>query len=219
MTLDVMLNEREWQEGTPGLAGCCSVSAAAIYAATLSLSRITEMQQFSLTDLAVHADVAADCRTLPACHSISQPRLAYPLWHLMTSLRLSGRGFPLNWAAPVICSLCKVLTFVLTQRVLVGLCRGKVKENTLTLAAVLVNVVTAVFIPGVERSRVYRGFGYTIGSPNVWHNPTQQAVLVSALMVLPLLCHCWYEFERRYPEEDEKTLLPWGEVILAGGLF
>ena len=77
----------------------------------------------------------------------------------------------------------------------------------------LVNVVTAVFIPGVN-DRVYRGFGYTIGSPNVWHNPTQQAVLVSALMVLPLLCHCWYEFERRYPEEGEKTLLPWGEVIL-----
>ena len=70
-------------------------------------------------------------------------------------------GLPIEWAAPVICSLCKVLTFVLTQRVLVGLCRGKVKENTLTLAAVLVNVVTAVFIPGVN-DRVYRGFGYTI---------------------------------------------------------
>ena len=90
---------------------------------------------------------------------------------------------------------------------------GTKLRGLLPLAAVLVNVVTAVFIPGVN-DRVYRGFGYTIGSPNVWHNPTQQAVLVSALMVLPLLCHCWYEFERRYPEESEKTLLPWGEVIL-----
>ena len=161
-------------------------------------------------DLYIHAMIAHDF-DFTDLHSITS-RLAYPLWHLMTSC-VYQLGLPIEWAAPVICSLCKVLTFVLTQRVLVGLCRGKVKENTLTLAAVLVNVVTAVFIPGVN-DRVYRGFGYTIGSPNVWHNPTQQAVLVSALMVLPLLCHCWYEFERRYPEEGEKTLLPWGEVIL-----
>lgn len=207
MTLDVMLNEREWRkEHRPGWL--LLVSAAAIYAATLFLYHY-EMQ-FSLTDLAVHANIAADF-DFTDLHSITS-RLAYPLWHLMTSC-VYQLGLPIEWAAPVICSLCKVLTFVLTQRVLVGLCRGKVKENTLTLAAVLVNVVTAVFIPGVN-DRVYRGFGYTIGSPNVWHNPTQQAVLVSALMVLPLLCHCWYEFERRYPEEGEKTLLPWGEVIL-----
>lgn len=207
MTLDVMLNEREWRkEHRPGWL--LLVSAAAIYAATLFLYHY-EMQ-FSLTDLAVHANIAADF-DFTDLHSITS-RLAYPLWHLMTSC-VYQLGLPIEWAAPVICSLCKVLTFVLTQRVLVGLCRGKVKENTLTLAAVLVNVVTAVFIPGVN-DRVYRGFGYTIGSPNVWHNPTQQAVLVSALMVLPLLCHCWYEFERRYPEEGEKTLLPCGEVIL-----
>lgn len=207
MTLDVMLNEREWRkEHRPGWL--LLVSAAAIYAATLFLYHY-EMQ-FSLTDLAVHANIAADF-DFTDLHSITS-RLAYPLWHLMTSC-VYQLGLPIEWAAPVICSLCKVLTFVLTQRVLVGLCRGKVKENTLTLAAVLVNVVTAVFIPGVN-DRVYRGFGYTIGSPNVWHNPTQQAVLVSALMVLPLLCHCWYEFERRYPEEGEKTMLPWGEVIL-----
>ena len=207
MTLDVMLNEREWRkEHRPGWL--LLVSAAAIYAATLFLYHY-EMQ-FSLTDLAVHANIAADF-DFTDLHSITS-RLAYPLWHLMTSC-VYQLGLPIEWAAPVICSLCKVLTFVLTQRVLVGLCRGKVKENTLTLAAVLVNVVTAVFIPGMN-DRVYRGFGYTIGSPNVWHNPTQQAVLVSALMVLPLLCHCWYEFERRYPEEGEKTLLPWGEVIL-----
>ena len=187
MTLDVMLNEREWRkEHRPGWL--LLVSAAAIYAATLFLYHY-EMQ-FSLTDLAVHANIAADF-DFTDLHSITS-RLAYPLWHLMTSC-VYQLGLPIEWAAPVICSLCKVLTFVLTQRVLVGLCRGKVKENTLTLAAVLVNMVTAVFIPGVN-DRVYRGFGYTIGSPNVWHNPTQQAVLVSALMVLPLLSHCWYEF-------------------------
>lgn len=203
MSLDVIVNEREWRkEHRPGL--WLLVSAAVIYAASLFLYRY-EMQ-FTLTDLAVHAGIAADF-DFTDLHSITS-RLAYPLWHLMTSC-VYQLGLPIEWAAPVICSLCKTLTFLLTQRVLVGLCQGKVKENALTLAAVLVNVVTAVCIPGVN-DRVYRG----IGSPNVWHNPTQQAVLVSALMVLPLLCRCWYEFERRYPKEGGKTMLPWGEVVL-----
>lgn len=203
MSLDVIVNEREWRkEHRPGL--WLLVSAAVIYAASLFLYRY-EMQ-FALTDLAVHAGIAADF-DFTDLHSITS-RLAYPLWHLMTSC-VYQLGLPIEWAAPVICSLCKTLTFLLTQRVLVGLCQGKVKENALTLAAVLANVVTAVCIPGVN-DRVYRG----IGSPNVWHNPTQQAVLVSALMVLPLLCRCWYEFECRYPKEGEKTMLPWGEVVL-----
>ena len=115
MTLDVMLNEREWRkEHRPGWL--LLVSAAAIYAATLFLYHY-EMQ-FSLTDLAVHANIAADF-DFTDLHSITS-RLAYPLWHLMTSC-VYQLGLPIEWAAPVICSLCKVLTFVLTQRVLVGL--------------------------------------------------------------------------------------------------
>ena len=113
-----MLNEREWRkEHRPGWL--LLVSAAAIYAATLFLYHY-EMQ-FSLTDLAVHANIAADF-DFTDLHSITS-RLAYPLWHLMTSC-VYQLGLPIEWAAPVICSLCKVLTFVLTQRVLVGLCRG-----------------------------------------------------------------------------------------------
>lgn len=55
-SLDVIVNEREWRkEHRPGL--WLLVSAAVIYAASLFLYRY-EMQ-FTLTDLAVHAGIAA----------------------------------------------------------------------------------------------------------------------------------------------------------------
>ena len=80
MSLDVIVNEREWRkEHRPGL--WLLVSAAVIYAASLFLYRY-EMQ-FTLTDLAVHAGIAADF-DFTDLHSITS-RLAYPLWHLMTS--------------------------------------------------------------------------------------------------------------------------------------
>lgn len=91
MSLDVIVNEREWRkEHRPGL--WLLVSAAVIYAASLFLYRY-EMQ-FTLTDLAVHAGIAADF-DFTDLHSITS-RLAYPLWHLMTSC-VYQLGLPIEW--------------------------------------------------------------------------------------------------------------------------
>lgn len=203
MSLDVMANEREWREKhRPGWL--LFLIAALLFGSTLIIYR--HEMSLPLTDLPVHANIASEF-DFTDLHSITS-RLAYPLWHLMVAC-LYRLGLPIDWAAPVVCSLCKTLTFLLTQRVLTGVCRGKAGENLLTFAALAVNLVTAVYFPLVNEW-VYRN----IGSPNVWHNPTQQAVLVSALMVVPLLCHCWYEFERRLPLEGDGLTLPWGKVIL-----
>ncbi|MDD3336474.1 MAG: hypothetical protein PHI98_13330 [Eubacteriales bacterium] len=203
MTNDIVLNERELRrQNRPGLWFYCSVAAVFV----LSLLMYRREFGFELTDLSIHSQIAAEF-DFSDLHTITS-RLAYPLWHLMVAC-LYQLGLPLEWASPIICALCKTLTFVLAQRTLVGLCQGKIKENWLTLTAILLMIVTCIYIEGVNFG-VYRG----VGSPNVWHNPTQQAVFVAMLLCMPYLCHCWYEFERMLPEKGDQAMLPWGKVIL-----
>lgn len=166
------------------------------------------MREFAYegADLYVHAMIAADF-DFSDLHTITS-RLSYPVWHVLVST-LYQLGMPLIFASASVCAFFKTLTFALTCW-LVSAMAGEDAKSWLVLAlSLFLMVVTGVLIPSVAEN-VYRG----VGSPNVWHNPTQQAVTASMLMVLPWLCHCWYAFERMCAEGKAHIMLPWWKIVV-----
>ncbi|MEA4999452.1 MAG: hypothetical protein VB087_08710 [Candidatus Limiplasma sp.] len=163
------------------------------------------------SDLHIHARIASEFNFADP-HSITS-RLAYPLWHLIVAA-LYQLGVPLNWAAAVVCAAAKGLAYLLMQRYIFVMLNGRVQRNIATGFALLLSIVTTIRIPGVN-DWVYRGFG----SPTVWHNPTQLAVIVTMLLCVPYLMHCWYTFERDLPAGGAKTMLPWRKVFVLAALL
>lgn len=176
-------------------------AALAVFAASYAM--FAYEYSFPFMDLYIHANLASEF-DFADLHSITC-RLSYPMWHVFVSA-LYQLGVPLSIAAAGMCALCKTLVFVLTC-LLVHAMGGK--RRTALIVSLLLMVVTGILIPSVN-PRVYR----TIGSPNVWHNPTQQIVTAAMLMVMPWLAHCWYEFERRLTAGEKKITLPWGKVLV-----
>lgn len=178
-------------------------AALAVFAASYAM--FAYEYSFPFMDLYIHANLASEF-DFADLHSITC-RLSYPMWHVFVSA-LYQLGVPLSIAAAGMCALCKTLVFVLTC-LLVHAMGGK--RRTALIVSLLLMVVTGILIPSVN-PRVYR----TIGSPNVWHNPTQQIVTAAMLMVMPWLAHCWYEFERRLTA-GEKDYAALGQGACAGG--
>ncbi len=167
--------------------------------------------QFPQTDFWVHATIASEFNFVDL-HSITS-RLAYPAWHLCVAL-LYRLGVPLVWAASLVCALCKVAGMMLTYLLLSALLQDRIRRGWITLAGFLLMFVTGLLIPGVN-NHVYQG----IGSPTVWHNPTYVAATVPMLLCVPYTAHCWYEFQRRLPQQGSKTLLPWHMVVILAALL
>ena len=157
-------------------------------------------------DLYIHAMIAHDF-DFTDLHSITS-RLSYPVWHIVVSA-LYQLGVPLGHAAAGVCALCKAVTFLLTYW-LVGAMAGERANRwaVLGLSAFLM-IVTGVLVMSVSDA-VYRG----VGSPNVWHNPTQQTVTAAMMLVMPWLAHCWYEFARQVEAGKQRVLLPWWKIVV-----
>ena len=161
---------------------------------------------YTYVDFYVHTHIAGDF-DFSDLHTITS-RLAYPMWHLLVSI-VHQAGAPLEHAAAGVSSFCKGATYLLVYALVTVMSGDSVKRWILALLSMAVVIVTAVWIPPVN-PLVY----YKIGSPNVWHNPTQQAVTLAMMMVMPWLAHCWYEFERRVEEGQTNVTLPWWKVIV-----
>ncbi|MCI5956161.1 MAG: hypothetical protein MRZ54_04185 [Clostridiales bacterium] len=157
-------------------------------------------------DLFIHATIASEF-DFTDLHSITC-RLSYPMWHLIVSA-LYQLGMPLGLAAAGVCALCKGLSFCLAYA-LVGAMAGEKADRRVVLGlSLFLMIVTGVLIPSVTDA-VYRG----VGSPTVWHNPTQQIVTAAMLMVMPWLAHCWYAFERRAERGERDIVLPWRDIVV-----
>lgn len=161
---------------------------------------------YEFVDFWVHTRIAGefDFRDL---HSITS-RLAYPMWHLLVAV-LFQLGVPLRWAAAGVSAACKACTFWLVYELITAMSGGQARRWVVTLLSTAVVMVTAIRIPSVSLF-VYKG----VGSPNVWHNPTQQAVTLAMMLVMPWLAHCWYEFERALDAGESRFLLPWWKVAV-----
>lgn len=188
------------------------LAAAAAFAGALYMF-LWEYRLNAEMDLQIHASIAAsfDFRDL---HTITS-RLAYPVWHLVVSV-LYQLGMPLDWAAALVCALFRLCTFLLAGLVMDKVSGRKLPCRAVALCALAVSMITGLYVPGCETAGLYRFAG---GSPNVWHNPTQQAVIATMLLCIPFLVHCWDSFEQRVDAEGEHTMLPWWKVLLLAVLL
>lgn len=181
---------------------------AAVLAVGIALYMfLWEMRLPSEIDLQIHASYSVDF-DFTDLHSITS-RIAYPLWHVLVAI-LYQLGLPIDWSAAIVTTLFRTVTFVCTYWLLNRISGGKMKTLWLALCALLVFVVTGVNLPNDTGLSVYRFVG---GSPNVWHNPTQQAVISTMLICVPYLVWCWESFEKKLPEGGEQTMLPWWQVF------
>ena len=205
MTLDPIRAAREIHTDRKKHSNWCALAVVCIL---LVASYVLYLREYSYVyvDFYVHANIAGDF-DFSDLHSITS-RLAYPMWHLLVSA-VYQLGVPLEWAAAGVSAVCKGATYFLVYGLVISMSGDCIRRWMLALLSLAVVIVTAVWIPPVN-PLVY----YTIGSPNVWHNPTQQAVTLAMMMVMPWLAHCWYEFERRMDAGEKNVLLPWWKVVV-----
>lgn len=203
MTLDPIRARREL---TPKRR--LDISAVAVFCLLFvgSLAVYLRETRYEFVDFRVHMQIAGDF-DFHDLHSITS-RLAYPMWHLLVA-SLYQLGMPLEWAAAGVSAACKACTFLLVYELITAMSGGQTRRWVVTLLSTAVVMVTAIHIPSVSPF-VYKG----VGSPNVWHNPTQQAVTLAMMMVMPWLSHCWYEFERALEAGESRFLLPWWKVTV-----
>ena len=166
-----------------------------------------EMRLPSEIDLQIHASYSVDF-DFTDLHSITS-RIAYPLWHVLVAI-LYQLGLPIDWSAAIVTTLFRAITFVFTYRLLNRISGKQLKTFWLALCALVAFVVTGVNVPNDTGLSVYRFVG---GSPNVWHNPTQQAVISTMMICVPYLVWCWESFEKKLPEGGDTTMLSWWQVI------
>ena len=167
--------------------------------------------QFTVTDLFVHARIASEFN-FADLHTITS-RLAYPMWHLVVTV-LFQLGVPLIWASAIVCALAKTLGMWLAWLLLRVVTCGKVSRPVLAVSAFALMLVTGLRLPWFNPF-VYKG----VGSPTVWHNPTQLVAIVSMFLCVPYVTHCWYTFQRRLPEQREQARLPWYMVAVLAVLL
>lgn len=187
----------------PALAACLLVMAG-------SMAIYLREFGYENADMFIHATIASEF-DFTDLHSITC-RLSYPMWHLIVSA-LYQLGMPLGLAAAGVCALCKGLTFCFTHA-LVGAMAGEKAGRRLVLGlSLFLMIVTGVLIPSVTDA-VYRG----VGSPTVWHNPTQQIVTTAMLLVMPWLAHCWYAFQGQIAQGRRRVTLPWRDIVVLAAL-
>ena len=166
-----------------------------------------EMRLPTEIDLQIHASYSVDF-DFTDLHSITS-RIAYPLWHVLVAI-LYQLGLPIDWSAAIVSAFFRLITFTFSYRLLNRMSGDKLETGWLALCALMVFVVTGVKLPNDTGLSVYRFVG---GSPNVWHNPTQQAVISTMMICVPYLVWCWETFEKKLSAGSERILLPWGQVI------
>lgn len=205
MTLDPIRAGRELSRAGKKDSHLWALILCCLYALASCLSY---MRQFTYdnSDFYLHAAIAADF-DFTDLHSITS-RIAYPMWHLMVRT-LQYLGASLEVAAVSVTTLSKAITYLLIYALVVVMSGGHARRWVLALLSFAVAIVTPVRIPSVNPF-VYAG----VGSPNVWHSPTQQLVMLTMLLVMPWLAHCWYEFERKMDAGEKNVMLPWWKIAV-----
>ena len=167
--------------------------------------------EYQYVDFQVHMLIAADF-DFTDLHSITS-RLAYPLWHLIVAC-LYQLGMPIAWAASLVSAVCKATTYLMVYFLVTTISGDRVRRPWVALLSFALVILTGLRITAVTPN-VYKG----VGSPNVWHNPTQQIVTLAMLFVMPWLAHCWYEFQNAMESGISGYTLPWWKVLVLGVLL
>jgi len=205
MTLDPIRAAKELRNAGKKNSHLLAVILCGIY--TL-VSCLLYLREFSYThaDFYLHAAIA-DYFDFTDLHTITS-RIAYPMWHLLVRT-VKYMGASLEGAAVGVSTVVKGLSYLLVYGLMIAMTEGNYKRWKIALLSFALVMVTPIWIPSVNLF-VYTG----VGSPTVWHNPTQQLIMMVMLLVMPWLAHCWYEFERRVANGEKNIVLPWWKIAL-----
>lgn len=205
MTLDPIRAARELRNAGKKENHLCAAILCCVYVVASCLIYLREFT-YTHADFYLHAAIA-DYFDFTDLHTITS-RIAYPMWHLLVRT-VEYMGASLEWAAVGVSTVVKGLSYLLVYGLMIAMTEGCFKRWKLAFLSFALVVVTPIWIPAVN-PLVYSG----VGSPNVWHNPTQQLIMMVMLMVMPWLGHCWYEFERRVESGEKNIMLPWWKIVV-----
>lgn len=205
MTLDPIRAARELRNAGKKENHLCAAILCCVYVVASCLIYLREFT-YTHADFYLHAAIA-DYFDFTDLHTITS-RIAYPMWHLLVRT-VEYMGASLEWAAVGVSTVVKGLSYLLVYGLMIAMTEGCFKRWKLAFLSFALVIVTPIWIPAVN-PLVYSG----VGSPNVWHNPTQQLIMMVMLMVMPWLGHCWYEFERRVESGEKNIMLPWWKIIV-----
>lgn len=163
------------------------------------------------SDISIHATWAAEGDFRDITSFLHHG--AHPMWHVLVSIVLL-LGVPLPVAAALITAICKVIELWLVHHLFSIYLRNSVSSGMITLYAVICTTVSCLCVP-FYNSTVYLG----VGTPNTWHSCTQLMTIVWMLLAVPYTAHCYDEFERLLPSQQEKALLPWRKPVLLGAIL
>lgn len=180
--------------------------------ATLSLYIFTYQYNFKFADMWRHAEIAASF-DYSDLHTITS-QITYMLWHLLTSL-LYNLGIPLGLSAGISSTFFKLIGMVCTWYILRAISGKNVSDNVITLFTFISMIITGIWVPGVNDA-IYKG----VGSPTVWHNPTQQAAVASMFLCFVSATNCYHCFEDSITKDkDSIFLLPVKKLFILGFLL
>lgn len=161
------------------------------------------------SDISIHAAWASE-GTFTNLKSFVH-HAAHPLWHMLVSA-LMLTGLSLNVSAAAVTAIWKAaetwLLIELSAR-LIGR-RGWMAA----LCGLMLSLVSAILIPWLNPT-VYLG----AGSPNTWHSPTQIAVLVTMLLIVPLVSDKVTALRERQALQGAKANITWREAAVLAVLL
>ncbi len=161
------------------------------------------------SDISIHAAWASE-GTFTNLKSFVH-HAAHPLWHMLVSA-LMLTGLSLNVSAAAVTAIWKAaetwLLIELSAR-LIGR-RGWMAA----LCGLMLSLVSAILIPWLNPT-VYLG----AGSPNTWHSPTQIAVLVTMLLIVPLVSDKVTVLRERQALQGAKANITWREAAVLAVLL
>ncbi len=163
------------------------------------------------SDIAIHATWAAEGDFLQPDTFFHHG--AHCMWHVLVALLLR-LSIPLTAAAALVTAVCKVAELWLVERLFSLYLSKRLSRGTIAVLSVISVIVTCVCVPWYN-STVYMG----VGSPNLWHSPTQMIAIVWMLLCVSYVAQCYDKFERLLPSSGKECVLPWKQTALMGAML
>ncbi len=182
---------------------------AALFA--LSYALFYQLSLRPACDISIHATWASECTLTDLTTFVRHG--AHPLWHALVYVLLVC-GMPLAHAAALITTLSKVAEVWLIHRLFTLYLRERVSPAAITVLSFVCAFVACLWVPWYNPT-----VQYGVGTPNTWHSCTQLIAMVFMLLCVPYTAYCYEHFLALSRDEGDKTVLPWREPLLLGGLL
>lgn len=135
-------------------------------------------------------------------------RIAYPIWHICVILFVRMFGVLLDDSTSIVTAMFTVLCMLITYYVIKKFFGKNVEDKIINICVGTLTFVTAIYMPWYNKS-LYWGQG----SPNIWHNPTNNAVKWIAVLIFFVFLKFIGECEMGNLKTG-KCVLKWNRVFV-----